>query len=83
LLCEGDEIVDLGLPAHAPSRLDVAAGANGATDGAESVLTLKEAERRAIVAAMQAAGGDKTRAAKLLEISRTALYEKMKRFGLG
>jgi transcriptional regulator of acetoin/glycerol metabolism len=32
---------------------------------------------------MQAAGGDKTRAAKLLEISRTALYEKMKRFGLG
>ena len=83
LLCEGDEIVDLGLPAHAPLGPNAAAGADVATAGAESVLTLKEAERRAIVAAMQAAGGDKTRAAKLLEISRTALYEKMKRFGLG
>ncbi len=76
LLGERDEIVDLSLPAHA---LPV----NTAAVKSETVVTLKAAERHAIVVAMQACGGDKTKAARALEISRTALYEKLKRHGLG
>jgi DNA-binding NtrC family response regulator len=57
------------------------AAPSGSTAPTE-VVTLKEAERRAIVAAMQACGGDKAKTARALEISRTALYEKLKRLGL-
>ena len=39
-----------------------------------------EAERNAIIAALQAAGGNKTRAAALLRIHRVKLHEKMKRY---
>jgi len=78
LLCDGEEIVDLQLPQH--DRMPAAAG-GPAAGGA--VITIREAERRAIVAALQASGGDKTKAARLLDISRTALYEKLKRFELG
>ena len=46
------------------------------------MVTLKEAERRAILTAMQANGGDKAKTARALEVSRTALYEKLKRHGL-
>jgi transcriptional regulator with PAS, ATPase and Fis domain len=42
-------------------------------------IPLREAERRTIDAALRATGGDKTAAARLLGISRTALYEKLKR----
>jgi DNA-binding NtrC family response regulator len=45
------------------------------------VLTLAEAEHRTILAALAFCGGDKTKAAKTLGISRTALYEKLKRHG--
>jgi len=41
-----------------------------------------EAERKAIVAALAAAGGNKTRAASILQIHRVKLYEKMKRHGI-
>ncbi len=77
LLANGDEIVELGLPTVV---------APAATPGAAvtpAVATLKEVERRALVAAMQASGGDKSKAARALDISRTALYEKLKRHGLG
>ncbi len=42
-------------------------------------ISLREAESRTILAALQATKGDKTKAARLLGISRTALYEKLKR----
>jgi transcriptional regulator with GAF, ATPase, and Fis domain/tetratricopeptide (TPR) repeat protein len=81
LLGDGEEIVDLGLIARTAPR---PATANGdGTEPVAPVVTLREAERRAILAAMQASGGDKTKAARLLDISRTALYEKLKRFELG
>jgi transcriptional regulator with GAF, ATPase, and Fis domain len=76
LLADGDELVDLQLPAALPAMAGAAAG------GATEVVTLKEAERRALLAALQACGGDKAKAARRLEISRTALYEKIKRHGL-
>ena len=77
LLGDRDEIVDLDLPTAPAAAVAAPAAATPA-----AVTTLKEAERHAIVAAMQACGGDKTKAARALEISRTALYEKLKRHGL-
>jgi len=41
-----------------------------------------EAERKTIVAALEAAAGNKTRAASILQIHRVKLYEKMKRHGI-
>ena len=46
------------------------------------LLTLKEVERRQILAGLEAAGGNKTVAAKLLGTDRKTLYRKMLRFGL-
>ena len=83
LLCEGEEIVDLQLPRSAGAGAPRSDGAVGGTEPLPPVMTLKEAERRAILAALQACGGDKAKSARTLEISRTALYEKLKRFGLG
>ena len=43
------------------------------------MISMQEAEERAIRAALLSTGGDKTAAAKVLGISRTALYDKLKR----
>lgn len=42
----------------------------------------QEEERHAIINALTEAGGNKTKAARMLGISRTALYKKMSRLGL-
>jgi len=44
---------------------------------------LAEAEYAALVRALQQARGSKARAARLLGIHRTTLYDKLKRYGLG
>ena len=82
LLCEGTEILNLQLPAATsrPSNPDHDLASYGPSNPA--VMTLKEAEKRAITTAMSHHGGDKTKAAKTLGISRTALYDKLKRHGL-
>jgi DNA-binding NtrC family response regulator len=76
LLSEGERVDPLHLPD--PEVRD-AAGAE--VRGEWPVMTLRESERRTIEAALRATGGDKTKAAKVLGISRTALYDKLKRFG--
>jgi two-component system response regulator HydG len=45
-----------------------------------SVLTLEAAEHQAILAALSAVNGNRTRAARLLGIARSTLLEKLKRF---
>jgi transcriptional regulator of acetoin/glycerol metabolism len=55
---------------------------NPAIANVAEVITIQEAEKRAIVAAMGHFGGDKSKAAKGLGISRTALYGKIKRHNL-
>jgi transcriptional regulator of acetoin/glycerol metabolism len=46
------------------------------------ILPLEELERRAILQALEATGGDRLRAAKLLGIGKTTIYRKIKHFGL-
>lgn len=75
LLSEGTEIVDLQLPSLLQSSDEPPP-----PDG--EIMTLKEAEKRAIAAAMAHYAGDKTKVAKGLGISRTALYDKLKRHDL-
>lgn len=45
--------------------------------------TLAEIERRALLAAVRAAGGDNLRAARMLGIGKTTLYRKLKQYSYG
>jgi DNA-binding NtrC family response regulator len=58
----------------APERVAESAGA--------CVLPLAEAERDAVVRALRATGGNKSRAAEILQISRSRLYKKIHAYGL-
>ncbi len=49
---------------------------------AGELATLEELERRAIIQALEVAGGDRLRAAKLLGIGKTTIYRKLKAYGL-
>jgi len=62
-----------------------AAGGDGATSGdgdSSLTLTLAQAERKAITAALQRAGGVKAQAARMLGISRASLYERINALGI-
>jgi two-component system response regulator HydG len=72
LLADGDVLRDALLP-------EPIAGDTTSSRGSWPVMSLQEAERRTIKAALAACGGDKTKTARTLGISRTALYEKLKR----
>ncbi|MGH9454160.1 MAG: sigma-54-dependent transcriptional regulator [Terriglobia bacterium] len=48
----------------------------------EAGNTLQELERDAILRALETAGGDRVRAAKLLGIGKTTIYRKLKEYGL-
>ncbi|HWI41188.1 MAG TPA: sigma-54 dependent transcriptional regulator [Verrucomicrobiae bacterium] len=52
------------------------------TRGSE-VVPLREAEKRAILGALEATGGNRTHAARLLEISLRGLLYKLKEYGIG
>jgi DNA-binding NtrC family response regulator len=52
--------------------------------GPGSLASVKaEAERSAILSALAAVGGNRTKAAELLRIHRVKLHEKIKRYGIG
>lgn len=50
--------------------------------GSQDAHRLEDLERRAILNALQSAGGDRLRAAKLLGIGKTTIYRKLKEYGL-
>jgi DNA-binding NtrC family response regulator len=50
-------------------------------EGKENLL-LKDMERRAIMEALQASGGGRERASKMLGIGKTTIYRKLKEYGL-
>jgi DNA-binding NtrC family response regulator len=65
---------DLGLPA--------AARETPPADEGEEPLTLEAMERRHVVHVLSRVGGSKTRAATMLGVSRSTLWEKLKRYGI-
>jgi DNA-binding NtrC family response regulator len=64
----------------APERLDDLPYAQ--VSPKSPVISLPESERQTISTALAAAGGARTRAAKMLGIGRTTLYRKMKEYGM-
>ncbi len=72
------------LPEHVPEYLlhSLPKLRAGAAPPSTLAHARAEAERKTIVAALAAAGGNKTRAASILQIHRVKLYEKMKRHGI-
>lgn len=73
-------------PEHLPQEI-VGAGKSGKTDEVCGGFSLKEAQRaiekRLITQALQETGGNRTQAARLLEISHPSLLSKIKTYGIG
>lgn len=68
-------------PEHLPCRAAAPSGKSPAF-GTEQPLDLEEQEKQAILRALEAAGGNKVQAARLLGISRAGLYIKLKVYGI-
>jgi DNA-binding NtrC family response regulator len=78
-LAEGEEIRVEDLPIELRGFSTISPASDQAGHLKER---LTNAERSAIVEAMRQAGGNKARAARILGIHRTGLYQKLKRHGL-
>ncbi len=80
------ESTDLILPEHLPHEILEASRRPSygfsSSIPASMPISLKEAERRAIVTALSWSGGNKSKAARLLGISRQTLRQKIRAFGL-
>jgi transcriptional regulator of acetoin/glycerol metabolism len=73
LLTAGSDVVTVDeLPAQGPTLPGLP----------QSLTSLENAEREAILAALRQADGNIAGAARLLEISRSTLYRKMDRFSI-
>ncbi|MHB8926979.1 MAG: sigma 54-interacting transcriptional regulator [Bacillota bacterium] len=71
------------LPAHLTAGLDAGAASPRTRELLGYRDAVARAESRAIADALSQAGGNKARAARLLGISRSHLYEKIAEYGLG
>jgi DNA-binding NtrC family response regulator len=92
VLADGDALhladVERQLGAQPASPPSAGAGAGARAEGGAALGDLslearrKEGERDALVQALARAGDNRTRAARLLEVSRRTLYNKMREHGL-
>ncbi len=84
ILTEGEVIEEEDLPEHirGETPLEWKIPEKFPAEGLDLQATLREIERTLIVKALEASGGVKSQAAKLLRLNRTTLIEKMKRLGL-
>ncbi|MGD0498947.1 MAG: sigma-54 dependent transcriptional regulator [Bryobacteraceae bacterium] len=80
VVCEGERI----LPEHLPPALrnSAASAPAGAPAGSATLPSLEELERRHIRLALEACGGHRGNAAKILGISERNLYRKLREHGL-
>ncbi len=76
-LASGPAIEERDLP-----QLRVESSEPAGAPGGKAFTPLEEMERRAIWDALEATGGHRTNAAKLLGIGKTTLYSKLKEYGL-
>lgn len=83
IICNGSEIT----PDHLPKELQVQKN-NSSTTGItvvnlpEGGISLEEVEKQLIVKALERSGGNQTRAAQLLGITRSALLYRMQKHGI-
>jgi DNA-binding NtrC family response regulator len=87
VLCQGTRVTS----GHLSSSLTYARSAHNGSNGSRSLLPtnirpLKEAleapEKRIIIQALQALNWNRQETARILDINRTTLYKKMKKYGL-
>ena len=83
VLCEGREIKeeDLALPDKLPPPAELEQPARLGAD-ADHREIMEAVEKRRLVAALRAAGGNQSHAARALGIARTTLINKLRRYGL-
>jgi len=77
IMTMGDTITREVLPAH------VRGEAAKQREGEEPLTLLEQAERDLIIQGMLACGGNRTKVAEQLGMSRRSLYNKLKRYGIG
>jgi DNA-binding NtrC family response regulator len=73
---------DFGLAMPAPAALDITLRAPAGADGAEGEFRLGALERETIAAALDKAKGNISLAARMLGLSRAALYRKLGKHGI-
>jgi transcriptional regulator of acetoin/glycerol metabolism len=81
MLGAGDLIDVDDLPAE--MRAGATAVAPAAGDPVQLPMPADELERRNLLAALTATGGNKTQAARLLGIDRVTLYNRLRKYGAG
>ncbi len=72
----------LHLPPEQIERTAARAASGEGSEGLPRGLTLRELERRAIVQALEDCDGNRTRAAKMLDIDRSTLRRKLAEYGI-
>ncbi len=86
LLAKGDKVTTETLPDEIRYCREEMPPQKGAGYGGKRQMTLKHAamtaERDAIVAALKSSGYNKTRAARILEVDRKTLYNKMREYSI-
>ncbi len=80
VVAKGSTILPEHLPPHLFETRPVTIG-NGDTPALPD-LSLEAAEREQILRALQASGGKRIEAARLLGLSRRTLYRKLNRYGI-
>jgi Nif-specific regulatory protein len=81
VLCEGESLEE-HLPLPTVDRPASASGEKAAASASAGLLPLAEVERRHILRVLDAVKGNRTAAAKALEIGRNTLSRKLKEYGL-
>lgn len=71
------------LPEHLPPHLRKRHKPRDSEDSAKDLTEARyEAEKQAIIKALEAAGGNRTKAAKMLGVHRSGLYQKLQKYNL-
>jgi len=80
ILCPGDYVTERELP-RAPEcpALEIGEPGSGA---ALAGMALEDVERKAILATLDEAGGNKSEASRILGITRATLHKKLKKYGM-
>jgi len=83
IICHGGEIMPDNLPRelHAPQK--VVTGNVAVVNFPAGGISLEEVEKQLIVQALERSGGNQTKAANLLAITRSALLYRMQKHGIG